>query len=733
MNPKAPLTTTFKRSGMPQSEESRVALAPSVSLTANGSGARSARRGPLALLATLLTTLLAALTLTATPALASTGHRYVGQFGAPGSAAGSFSGPAAVAIQQSTGDLYVADQANNRVEKFTPSGELILTFNGGATPAGSFSGPTGVAVDPTSGDVYVSDQFNNAVDRFSATGAYISQLDGAATPAGSFSSPSGIAVDPSNANVYVADSNNAVVDVFSSTGTYLTQFGSGTLAFPTSIAIDSASNVYVLDAGFGELFRYAALGAGEPTVIANLSSPQAVAVNPTSHTVYVGESAAAGPQVSELSAGAVSRIYTFGSGRIGAIGGLAVNAASDEAYVADQANSDVLQFAPFTAPTVTTGATSGITAESATLEGTVNPEATHTAYHFEYGSEESYGAFSPEEEAGAGSTDVPASFLIEGLQPNTTYHYRLTAANSLGSSSGQDATFTTSLAPPTVDGQAPTASAITATTATLHATINPRNSATTYHFNYGTSTAYTNSAPNPEAQGGSAGEEQVSTTISGLTPSTTYHFQVLADNGTGGPVAGADQTFTTLPPVPSASTGAATAIGEASATLSGAADTVGLSGSYQFLITGSGTPGGGATAAQPLSATNGEVPVSATISGLSPSAHYSYRLAVTTAGGTVYGAEEPLATAAAPAYQGPGVQSASGPLSAGLATAITQTAAFPAPAPEVTARPKPATKPKPKAKCPKGKVRNKHRKCVKAPKKRKSKAKKANTNEKGHR
>ncbi|HTA37052.1 MAG TPA: hypothetical protein VK761_10080, partial [Solirubrobacteraceae bacterium] len=108
MNPKAPLTTTFKRSGMPQSEESRVALAPSVSLTANGSGARSARRGPLALLATLLTTLLAALTLTATPALASTGHRYVGQFGAPGSAAGSFSGPAAVAIQQSTGDLYVA-------------------------------------------------------------------------------------------------------------------------------------------------------------------------------------------------------------------------------------------------------------------------------------------------------------------------------------------------------------------------------------------------------------------------------------------------------------------------------------------------------------------------------------------------------------------------------------------------------------------------------------------------
>jgi DNA-binding beta-propeller fold protein YncE len=686
----------------------------------------------------LLASFLAALcvlALAATPALATTGHRYVGQFGGPGSAAGSFSGPAGVAVQQSTGDLYVADQSNNRVQKFAAGGELILAFNGSATPAGSFSGPTGVAVDPTSGDVYVTDQFNNAVDEFSSTGTYITQLNGAATPAGTFASPSGIAVDPSDGDVYVTDSANAVVDVFGSTGTYLTQFGSGTLAFPTSVAVDGASNVYVVDAGFGTLLKYPALGAGEPTTIES-SGPQAVALNPTSDTVYVGESAAAGPQVSELSAGGTARTYTFGAGRIGAIGGLAVKASSDVVYLADQANGDVLQFAPFTAPTVTTGGTSGATAESATLEGTVDPEGTHTAYRFEYGTEATYGASSPEEEAGAGSTDVPAGFLLEGLEPNTTYHYRLVAGNSLGSSAGDDATFATSPAPPTVDGQAPSASAITATTATLHGTIDPRNSAATYHFNYGTSTAYTNSAPNPDAEGGAAGEEAVSTTIGGLAPSTTYHFQVVADNGTGGPVAGEDETFTTLPPPPSAVTGAATAITEAGATLSGAANTAGLTGTYQFLITGSDTPGGGATAPQPLSAANGEVPVSATISGLSPSAHYGYRLAVTTAGGTVYGASEPLATASAPAYQAPGVQSASGPLSAGLPAPIVQIVASPAPAnPPAAPAPKPAAKPKakPKKKCPKGKVLDKHRKCVKAPKKRKHTAKKANTNEKGHR
>jgi NHL repeat len=688
---------------------------------AKGTGARSAMRARLVV--SITTTLAALLLAFSAQALATTGHRFVGQFGGPGSAAGSFAGPAGVAIQQSTGDVYVADQGNNRVEKFSAGGELLLSFGG--TAAGSFSGPTGVAVDPTSGDVYVTDQFDNAVDKFSSAGVYISQLDGTATPAGTFSGPWGVAVDPSNGNVYVADANNAVVDVFSSTGAYLTQFGSGTLAFPTSVAVDGASNVYVVDAAFGLLFKYPPLGAGEPTVI-ETSGPQAVAVNPTSGTVYVGESAAAGPQVSELSASAASRIYTFGAGRIGAIGGLAVDASSDEVYLADQANSDVLQFASFVAPAVTTGGTSGATADSVTLEGTVNPEGVQTGYRFEYGTEATYGGAGPEVEAGAGSADVPASFLLEGLEPNTTYHYRLTASNSLGANSGDDATFTTLPAPPTVDGQVPFASAVTATSATLHGTINPRNSAATYHFNYGTSTAYTNSAPTPDAQGGAAGEEQVSTTISGLSPSTTYHFQVVADNGTGGPVAGEDETLTTLPPEPVVSTGTAASITSSSAVLSGTADTVGLPGSYQFLVTGVGIPGGGATAPIALSATSGAVAVSDTITGLSPGAHYTYRLAVTTAGGTIYGAEQSLAIALAPAYQLPAGNGTSGPVSAGLPTPTVLLDAFPAPTVETT--PKPVTKPKPKPK-----LKKKPKKRKKPARKSKKRSKKANVNEKGHR
>ena len=646
---------------------------------------------------------------------ATPGHRYVGQFGGPGATFGAFSGPAGLAVEQSTGDVYVADQANGRVQKFSAADEFLLAFDGSATPAGSFS-PAAVAVDPSSGDVYVVDQLNNAVDRFSSTGAYVSQLDATATPAGAFSGPSGVAVDPSNGDVYVADSGDVVVDAFSSAGAYLTQFGEGILAFPTSVAVDGASNVYVGDAGFASLYEYPALGAGEPTVI-DANAVQTVGVDPEDNHAFVGESGPNGYQVADFGPTG-SRLYTFGAGRVGASAGIAVNASTGEVYVADQANNDVLEFAQFVAPAVTTGGASGATAESAMLEGTVNPESTHTSYRFEFGIEATYGGMSPEVEAGAGSTDVPASFLLEGLQPNTTYHYRLVASNTLGSNAGEDETFTTLSAPPLV-GQAPFATTVTATSATLHATIDPRNSPTTYHFNYGTSTAYGSTAPSPDAQGGSVGEEAVHMSITGLEPSTTYHFQVVADNGTGGPVAGEDQTFTTLPPEPVASTGSATAITASSAVLSGTANTVGLAGSYQFLITGADTPGGGATSPRALTAASGVVAVSDTVAGLSPGAHYTYRLAVTTAGGTVYGAEQPLVTAPAAAYELP--TGTTGPLSAGLPTPVVQLSTFPASVFEIT--PKPVTHPKPKPK-------KKHKK---KRKKSKNHSKKANINKKGNR
>ena len=98
-----------------------------------------------------------------------------------------------------------------------------------------------------------------------------------------------------------------------------------------------------------------------------------------------------------------------------------------------------------TPPTVTTGATTGIKQTEATLNGTLNPNGPETHYRFEYGTTTSYGSSTPEVDAGFGVGSKPESSVVVGLQMGVTYHYRVTATNSAGTSYGSDSTFTTPL------------------------------------------------------------------------------------------------------------------------------------------------------------------------------------------------------------------------------------------------------------------------------------------------
>jgi uncharacterized delta-60 repeat protein len=95
------------------------------------------------------------------------------------------------------------------------------------------------------------------------------------------------------------------------------------------------------------------------------------------------------------------------------------------------------------APTASTGNASAVTTGAATVAGTVNPGGLATSYEFEYGPTSSYGSNTTALSAGSGTSGVAVSAPLSGLKPNTTYHYRLDAANSAGSATGQDATFTT--------------------------------------------------------------------------------------------------------------------------------------------------------------------------------------------------------------------------------------------------------------------------------------------------
>lgn len=96
------------------------------------------------------------------------------------------------------------------------------------------------------------------------------------------------------------------------------------------------------------------------------------------------------------------------------------------------------------APTATTGSVTNVAGTTATLNGTVNPNGADTNYFFEYGTTTSYGSTTPKIDAGSGTSSAPVSANLAGLNAGTTYHFRLVAMSSAGTTNGADQTFTTS-------------------------------------------------------------------------------------------------------------------------------------------------------------------------------------------------------------------------------------------------------------------------------------------------
>lgn len=91
------------------------------------------------------------------------------------------------------------------------------------------------------------------------------------------------------------------------------------------------------------------------------------------------------------------------------------------------------------------------------------------------------------------------------------------------------------------------ASNVSATGATLNGSLNTGKEATTYHFEYGTATTYGSQTPDQTAAASGKKDTPVSAGLTGLKPSTTYHYRLVATNPSG-TSQGVDKTFTTLAP-----------------------------------------------------------------------------------------------------------------------------------------------------------------------------------------
>ncbi len=202
-------------------------------------------------------------------------------------------------------------------------------------------------------------------------------------------------------------------------------------------------------------------------------------------------------------------------------------------------------------PSVATSAASGVTAFGATLNGTVNANFASTNVTFEYGLSTAYGTIvAASESPVSGSTDTAVSTGVTGLEPNTTYHFRVGGRNLAGMATGDDLTFTTTAIAPVVVTLP--ASNVATTGATLNGTVNACNQTTTVTFEYGLTTAYGTSVPATPDQVEGFTITPVSFAAFPLQPGTTYHYRVVAQNATGVSY-GEDMTLVTAPAVPTLS------------------------------------------------------------------------------------------------------------------------------------------------------------------------------------
>ena len=168
-------------------------------------------------------------------------------FGQSGAQAGSFAEPRGLASDAS-GNLYVADTKNHRIQVFDATGKPLRAFGTKGAGDGQLNEPCGVAIDPQ-GDVWVADTWNLRIAHFSPEGAWRGAFVDLEKP---FFGPRAVAV--SRGFLYVADTGNKRIVRFDHDGRKVGEWGSngngpGQFVEPVGLAVDASGTLYVADTG----------------------------------------------------------------------------------------------------------------------------------------------------------------------------------------------------------------------------------------------------------------------------------------------------------------------------------------------------------------------------------------------------------------------------------------------------------------------------------------------------
>jgi len=298
------------------------------------------------------------------------------------------------------GNLYIADQYNNRVRKVDVKTGIITTVAGNGTAGytgdsalAAFVGlywPIAVAVD-ASNNLYISDCLNNRIRKVNLSTGYIVTIAGDSSAGYSgdnglainakLSYPAGITVD-GNKNVYICDFGNAVIrKISAATGIITTVAGNGLSGYagdggpavnakllaPSGIAVDASGNIFIADEGNNRIRRIAAstgiittvagngtagyAGDGNFAASAELDGPQDIFID-ASNNLYIADLNNDVIRKVNATTGKITTVAGNGTAGYSGDGGMATSAklhspmgicvsATGNVYIADQLNNVV--------------------------------------------------------------------------------------------------------------------------------------------------------------------------------------------------------------------------------------------------------------------------------------------------------------------------------------------------------------------------------------------------------
>ncbi len=619
--------------------------------------------------------------------------------------------------------------------------------------AGQIENAESVAVDPSSGDAYVLDSEYHRVDKYSATGEFLWMVGGDVNRKGgnlctkaeedecqagveggehlAFAKlqPGGhgnlMSIGGPEDHLFVADEGR--VQELDTNGGWVGQIPVPGEAL--AVAVDETGGIFVVDSSQPGVHEYNTGGALQPCVIDPTGEGiQSLALD-SDERLGLSESGSGHAAIYDALGAECGKLVTQIPGLSGTAMAFSLHEnsnseAEDLLYVADSGDQRIEGYLPVVFPEVRTTAcvpeVVGFT--SASVCGEVNPNGIQARAFFKYGvqedhlEEESSTAFVGETTA----FDRIATELTE-LIPNQRYFYQTwVEARSEGVEQRQSASetldFRTRGPPPQVPGQ-PAASLVGSGSVSLSASVNPEHAVTSYHFEYARceseSQAFaTCQEPKSTNTLSSAtyGLMGVTQEISGLIAQTTYAYRLVADNefeieghAEGGRAVGAEGHFTTTPlPVPSATTGGASAVTSTGVIISGTVNPEGPAATYLFelgVYAGADTQYG-IVFSGPVDEGTQPFEEQLALAGLQPATTYAYRITVESGyivkSGETQGATRVFTTGGVPVL----LESPPAPVMLGF---------LPNQFPETA---KPPSR-KPLAKCKRGFQRNKRNKCVK--------------------